>query len=363
MFDTYFQNNEPLIKNVFAKRNSINELIETENLHSTGVILHIGAQRTSTTMMQAWLWPLVLNAIYLGREYNYRGNGQFDYIRLPIPVMIRDNFLGKRKIPSDIFEKIVSDLFITSKTLRKKVVFSIEIMEISALGKIIQLLRSLQDNREETGVDFKIICTIREPVDMMRSMFALDCFLKGRIDQSLGFENWFYQFLDSERSDLDSLSFKTNADVQDLLNRHEKYYTDGVGNPFPFFLENARWDLWSRIMSTVCGAERVHFIPMPGRLESWKVFSDILHGEIHTSLKDQIDDYYDELFKTRPHLNAFLATDAISPERRDYEKLKVVLNKGVGLFDQALGGARREMLDHYYEDTRVFMRSLEKVGN
>ena len=122
MFDTYFQNNEPLIKNITEKRNSINESIETQNAHSSGVILHIGAQRTSTTMMQSWLWPLALDTFYLGRNYNYRGNGLFDHVRFPLPIMIRDHFLGRRDIPLDIFKKIFNDMFVSSRTLRKKVV-------------------------------------------------------------------------------------------------------------------------------------------------------------------------------------------------------------------------------------------------
>jgi hypothetical protein len=362
MFDPYFQENDADIKGIFLKKKAISEIIETQNHHSTGVILHIGAQRTSTTMMQAWLWPLVLDAFYLGRAYNYRGGGRFDYLRLPLPVMIRDHFLGRAKIPTNILEKIVSDLFVTSRSLNKKVVLSIEIMEISAIREILQFLRTLRSNREKTGVDFKIICTVREPIHMIRSMFALDTNLKGRFDQSHSFENWFYQFLDPEKSDLVSLSFTPNADIQKLLNMHEKFYANVGKNSYPFFLENARWELWSKILSAECGAGRVHFIPTPGRLKSWKVFSDLLHGEIQLPLKAEIDAYYDELFNKRPHLNALLVTDEMSPERQNFEKFKIILDEGLRRFDQVLDGERGKMLDLYYADTGVFMRSLDGTG-
>ncbi len=286
---------------------------EIEQHSEPQVVFHIGTQRTSTTTMQAFLWPMIPNSIYMGRDYYYdRKNQRYEYMRSPLSLQFRWHMLNRIPIPEPAVSNMVLSLFEMSRRMSKTVIISSEFMEFQNLSKIVNFLNICRMFSKSTEIKYKIVCTIRDPIEFQKSIAAFylsESNIRRKSEWSA--EERMVEFF----ADTDTFKPVSNANI--LFDRLLEHNKNPSKSSRILLLENARWEMWDRVVSGICGESSVLFAPIPGAMKDWSFWADALHDGVTPEQRDLLRTYYNQLHEHRPHLNGLLNEDNIDLSNTD----------------------------------------------
>jgi hypothetical protein len=298
-------------------------------------------------MMQSWLWPLVPGAFYFGRHFvfdQYKNKEQF--IRTAMPLTFRWHMLNMTPIGDKAMTDIVKSLFRTAYDIKGTVIFSVEFMDIQCIANFVKCMDSCREFAKEFQCEYELVATIREPVSYLKSVinhFAT-------LNPGLYLDKWdirkkTFRFLKDEEGLKPADNAKQLFDIATAENQNLRAHTKTI------LLENARWDIWDRIIRERNGGKRAIFLKTPGGMPNWDPIVDILHPMVDDELRDRLIEYYRVIHAARPHVNALLERDKIVDDR-----LKDQMERISGYIDGEFVKMAGEF-ETYFAPTRAWMDS------